>query len=292
MADLKRKKIKTAEASEQPMKHGWILTLIFGLLSVIWMAPLLIVLMNSFKDKSAINLTPFTWPTDSTFVQLSNYVRGLGQVDFIAAITNSLVITVFSVVLIIFCTSMCGWFIARVDNRFTKILYLLFAFSMLVPFQMVMYPLSKVANVLHITTPWTIPIIYLGFGAGLAVFMFTGFAKSIPVEIEEAAMIDGCNALQIFFKVVLPIMKPTYITVAILQSMWVWNDYLLPYLVLDIKRYKTLPIAIQYMKGGFGSVDWGGMMAMLIVAIIPIIVFYMLCQKHIIKGVVAGAVKG
>lgn len=291
MMNPKQKKQMTA-AAEKPMKHGWILSILFAVLSIFWLAPLFIVLINSFKDKNFINLTPFTLPTDKTFVQLSNYIRGLDQVDFLAAITNSVIVTVLSVALIIICTSMCGWYIARVDSTFTKVIYILFAFSMLVPFQMVMYPLSKVANLMHITSPWTIPVIYLGFGAGLAVFMFTGFAKSIPVEIEEAAMIDGCNAGQIFFKVVLPIMKPTYITVAILQSMWVWNDYLLPYLVLDTKRYKTLPIAIQYLKGGYGTVDWGGMMAMLMVAIVPIVIFYIACQKYIIRGVAAGAVKG
>ena len=292
MRQQKKAKTQFYDPADKPVKHGWILTLIFSVIAVFFVSPIFIVLMNSFKQKSYINLMPFALPTSETFVGFENYIRGMSQIDYFAAFRNSLIITVGSVAVIIICTSMCGWYIARVNSKFTKIVYTLFAFSMIVPFQMVMYTLSKVANVLGLYTPWGIIIIYLGFGAGLAVFMFVGFVKSIPLEIEEAAMIDGCNALQIFFKIVLPIMKPTYITVAILQAMWIWNDYLLPYLVLDITEYKTIPIAIQYLKGGYGTVDWGGMMAMLILAIIPIIIFYVVCQKYIIKGVVAGAVKG
>ena len=205
---------------------------------------------------------------------------------------HPLFITVFSVIAIILCTSMCAWYISRVKNKITNTIYYLCLFSMIVPFQMVMFTLSKIANMLHLNNPVGIIVIYLGFGAGLAVFMFAGFVKSIPIEIEEAAMIDGCTPIQTYFKVVMPIMKPTYITVAILQAMWIWNDYLLPYLVLDIRKYKTIPIAIQYLKGGYGSVDMGAMMGVLVLGIIPIIVFYLACQKHIIEGVVAGAVKG
>ena len=288
----KKAKQESFDPADRPVRHGWILTLIFSVIAVIFVSPIFIVLMNSFKEKSSINLTPFEFPTSETFVGLENYIRGMSQIDFFAALKNSLIITIGSVLVIIVCTSMCGWYIARINSRGTALIYSLFAFSMIVPFQMVMYTLSKIANALGLYTPWGIIIIYLGFGAGLAVFMFTGFCKSIPLEIEEAAMIDGCGALGIFFRIVLPIMKPTYITVAILQTMWVWNDYLMPYLILDMTEYKTIPIAIQYLKGGYGTVDWGGMMAMLILAIIPIIIFYVICQKYIIRGVVAGAVKG
>jgi len=214
------------------------------------------------------------------------------KINFWGSFLNTLIITVGSVTVIILCTSMCAWYITRVNNKVTNGIYYLCLFSMIVPFQMVMFTLSKIANMLHLTNPVTIIVVYLGFGAGLAVFMFCGFVKSIPLEIEEAAMIDGCNPLQTYFQVVFPILKPTSITVAILQAMWIWNDYLLPYLVLDTKKYKTISIAIQYLKGGYGSIDMGAMMAMLVLAIIPIIVFYLACQKYIIKGVVAGAVKG
>ena len=249
-------------------KHGWILTLFFSILAVFYLYPIFLVLINSLKKKGFIMKSPF------------------------AAFGNSVIITVGSVAVIIFCTSMCAWFITRVHNKFTMALYMLCLFSMIVPFQMVMFPLSKLANMMHLSNPIGIILVYLGFGAGLAVFMFCGFVKSIPLEIEEAAMIDGCTPIQTFFQVVFPIMKPTVITVAILQAMWIWNDYLLPYLVLDLKKYKTIPIVIQYLKGGYGAVDWGTMMAMLVLAIIPIIIFYGICQKYIIEGVVAGAVKG
>jgi raffinose/stachyose/melibiose transport system permease protein len=283
--------VKSFDPSEKPAKNGWLLTLIFSLLSVFFVMPILVVLWNSFKVKSSINLTPFQLPNAKTFVGFENYIRGMQQINFFAAFVNTLTITVLSVIVIILCTSMCGWYIARVNSKGGNLIYFLFAFSMVIPFQMVMYTLSLVANRLGLTTPIGIVPVYLGFGAGLATFMFVGFAKSIPVEIEEAAMIDGCGACGIFFRVVLPIMKPTYITVAILETMWIWNDYLLPSLVLQ-SDYRTIPIAIQYLKGGYGTVDWGAMMAVLILAIIPIIVFYALCQKYIIGGVVAGAVKG
>ncbi len=292
--------------SVRKAKHGWILTLIFTILSVIYVLPILIVIMNSFKLKAYINRYPFQlganpisqgWDRfvaglQRSFVGLDNYVEGIKKIDFFRAFGYSLFITICSVAVIILCTSMCAWYITRVNSKFTKGLYLLCLFSMIVPFQMVMFTLSKLANMLHLGNPVGIILVYLGFGAGLAVFMFCGFVRSIPIEIEEAAMIDGCNPLQTFFQVVLPILKPTAITVAILQAMWIWNDYLLPYLVLDIKKYKTIPIAIQYLKGGYGSIDWGAMMAMLVLAIIPIIIFYIACQKYIIEGVVAGAVKG
>ena len=273
-------------------KHGWILTTIFSILSVIYVLPIFIVLINSFKRKAFISREPFKLPVEKTWVAFENYVRGIEKIKLIDAFWNSLFITVCSVLVILVCTSMCAWYIGRVESAFTKIFYMLCAFSMIVPFQMVMFTLSKIANMLKCNNPIGIIFVYLGFGAGLAIFMFVGFVKSIPLEIEEAAMIDGCNPLQTFFGIVLPIMKPTCITVAILQAMWIWNDYLLPYLVLDLKTYKTIPMAIQYLKGGYGQIDMGAMMAMLVLAMIPIIAFYLACQKYIIEGVIAGAVKG
>ena len=273
-------------------KHGALLTTIFSIISVVYMFPILLVLMNSFKKKAYISRKPFAIPTGKMYVGLDNYFRGVKQANFFEGAKWSLVITVGSVFLILLCTSMCAWYIVRVKSIVTRAIYYLCLFAMIVPFQMEMFTLSKLANTLKLNTPWGLWIIYLGFGAGLAVFMFTGFVKSIPLEIEEAAMIDGCNPLQTFFGVVLPIMKPTCVTVAILQTMWIWNDYLLPYLVLDLKKYTTIPIAVQYLKGGYGSVDMGAMMGVLVLAIIPIIVFYLFCQKYIIEGVVAGAVKG
>ena len=273
-------------------KHGALLTTIFSIISVVYMFPILLVLMNSFKKKAYISRKPFAIPSGKMYVGLDNYFRGVKQANFFEGAKWSLVITVGSVFLILLCTSMCAWYIVRVKNIVTSAIYYLCLFAMIVPFQMEMFTLSKLANTLKLNTPWGLWIIYLGFGAGLAVFMFTGFVKSIPLEIEEAAMIDGCNPLQTFFGVVLPIMKPTCVTVAILQTMWIWNDYLLPYLVLDLKKYTTIPIAVQYLKGGYGSVDMGAMMGVLVLAIIPIIVFYLFCQKYIIDGVVAGAVKG
>lgn len=273
-------------------KHGWILTLVFSVISIIYVCPILIVIMNSFKKKAYINRIPFQLPSGKTFVGLDNYMEGIKKINFFRCFQYSFFITVCSVAVIIILTSMCAWYITRVKNKFTEGLYLLCICSMVVPFQMVMFTLSKVADSLKLGNPAGIIIVYLGFGAGLAVFMFCGFVKGIPLEIEEAALIDGCNPVQNFFRIVLPILKPTSISVAILEAMWIWNDYLLPYLVLDIKRYKTIPIAIQYLKGGYGSIDWGAMMAMLVLAIVPIIVFYIICQKYIIEGVVAGAVKG
>ena len=274
------------------LKHGWLVTLIFSVISLLYLYPIILVVINSFKKKAYISRVPFDLPKDNMFVGLENYIRGIEQTKFFEAFSWSLFITVGGVAVIILCCSMCAWFITRVHNKFTMALYMLCLFSMIVPFQMVMFPLSKLANMMHLSNPIGIILVYLGFGAGLAVFMFCGFVKSIPLEIEEAAMIDGCTPIQTFFQVVFPIMKPTVITVAILQAMWIWNDYLLPYLVLDLKKYKTIPIVIQYLKGGYGAVDWGTMMAMLVLAIIPIIIFYGICQKYIIEGVVAGAVKG
>ena len=267
-------------------------TIFFSILSVLWLFPIFVVLINSFKKKTYISKMPFSIPQGKAFVGLQNYENGIKKIGFFQAFGYSLWITVASVAVIILFTSMCAWYITRVKNKATGSLYYLCVFSMIVPFQMVMFTLSKLADMLHMGNPMGIIIVYLGFGAGLAVFMFCGFVKSIPIEIEEAAMIDGCNPLEIFFQVVLPVLKPTCISVAILQTMWIWNDYLLPYLVLDITKYKTIPIAIQYLKGGYGAIDMGAMMGMLVLAIIPIVVFYMFCQRYIIEGVVAGAVKG
>lgn len=266
-------------------------TLLLSILSVIFLIPIAVVLINSFKGKLYISSAPFQLPNAGTFAGLSNYSGGIEKTGFLSAMGYSLFITVCSVAVIVLFTSMTAWWIIRVKNRLTAILYYLFVFAMIVPFQMVMFPMVKVSNMLYLDHPAGIIIIYLGFGAGLSVFMFSGFVKSIPLSLEEAAMIDGCNPIQIFFRVVWPILKPTTVTVAILNTMWIWNDYLLPYLVLGTD-YKTIPIAVQYLQGGYGSIDMGAMMAMLVLAIIPIVLFYLLCQKHIIKGVAAGAVKG
>ena len=274
------------------VKHGGVFTAIFSIISIGYIFPILLVFINSFKKKAYISRKPFDIPTGKMYVGLENYFRGIKQANFFEGAKWSTVITVGSVFLIILCTSMCAWYIVRVKNALTKAIYYLCLFAMIVPFQMEMFTLSKLANSLGLNTPWGLWIIYLGFGAGLSVFMFTGFVKSIPIEIEEAAMIDGCNPLQTFFGVVLPVLKPTCVTVAILQTLWIWNDYLLPYLVLDLKKYVTIPIAVQYLKGGYGSVDMGAMMGVLVLAIIPIIIFYLFCQRYIIEGVVAGAVKG
>lgn len=259
--------------------------------AALFLAPVFIVLFNSFKGELYISDNPFALPDEITFSGIENYISGIEKTQFLSAFGWSLFITLFSVAAIVLFTSMTAWYIVRVKNRFTKALYYLFVFSMIVPFQMVMFTMTKTAGELNLDTPWGIVIIYLGFGAGLAVFMFTGFLKSVPLEIEEAAMIDGCNPLQTFFMVVFPILKPTAITVAILNAMWIWNDYLLPYLLIG-SEYRTIPIAVQYLRGGYGSVDMGALMAMLVLSIIPIIVFYLFCQKYIIKGIVAGAVKG
>lgn len=273
-------------------KHGTLLTVLFTIISIAYVYPIFLVLINSFKKKAYISRDPFYIPQGKIFVGLDNYVKGIQKTGFVQAFGLSLFITICSVAVIILCTSMCAWYICRVKNAATNTIYYLCLFSMIVPFQMVMFTLSKIANILHLNNPVGIIVVYLGFGAGLSVFMFVGFVKSIPLEIEEAAMIDGCTPLQTFFQVVLPILKPTCITVTILQAMWIWNDYLLPSLVLDQKKYKTIPIAVQYLKGGYGSVDMGAMMGVLVIAIVPIIIFYIACQRYIIEGVVAGAVKG
>ncbi len=256
-----------------------------------FLAPIFIVLFNSFKGKFHISDAPFTLPNAETFAGLENYIGGMQKTGFFSAFGWSLFITFFSVVAIVLFTSMTAWYIVRIKNKFTKFLYYMFVFSMIVPFQMVMFTMTKTVSELNLDSPWGLILVYLGFGAGLAVFMFSGFVKSVPLEIEEAAMIDGCSPLQTFFYVVFPIMKPTAITVAILDAMWIWNDYLLPYLLIG-SEYKTIPIAVQYLRGGYGSVDMGAMMAMLVLSIIPIVVFYLSCQKYIIRGIVAGAVKG
>lgn len=262
------------------------------LLAIVFLAPIFIILMNSFKGKFYISDVPFALPLGETFAGLENYIIGITKIGFFSAFGYSTFITVGSVVVIVLFTSMTAWYITRVKSKFTSFLYYLFVFSMIVPFQMLMFTMSKIANILNLDNPIGIIFIYLGFGAGLAIFIFSGFVKSIPVTIEEAAEIDGCNPIQTFFLIVFPILKPTAITVAILQAMWVWNDYLLPYLVIG-SNYKTIPIAVQgVLTGSYGSRDMGALMAMLVLSIIPIIVFYLSCQKYIIKGVVAGAVKG
>lgn len=271
-----------------------ILTAIMSVISIIYILPVVAVVINSFKANTFVKTDTFALPNAESFVGFANFIKGMtfGNYPFVKSVLYSVVITVLSTFLILLFTSMAAWYITRRDTPICRIIYFLCVFSMVVPFQMVMYPLSKTADKLSLNTPWTIPVIYLGFGAGLAVFMFSGFVKSIPLEIEEAAVIDGCNPFRIFFSVVLPIMKPTLISVGILEIMWVWNDYLLPYLSLDINEYKTIPIHIQYLKGSYGTVDLGATMALILLSIIPVVIFYLLCQKHIIKGVAAGAVKG
>lgn len=267
-------------------------TVVFSIFSIAWLIPIVIIVMNSFKKKSFIQSIPFDWVTPETFAKFANYTAALRKYHLLDAVGWTVFITVGSVIVILICTSMCAWYITRVKSKVSKFIYLLCVFSMVVPFQMVMFTLSFTADRLHLNTPWGIIIVYLGFGAGLAVFMFCGFVKSIPVEIEEAALIDGASPLRAFFTIVLPIMKPTYISVGILETMWIWNDFLLPYLVLDTNKYKTISIVIQFMKGSYGRVDMGAIMAALVLAVIPVIVFYLACQKYIIKGVAAGAVKG
>ncbi len=271
-----------------------ILTVILSVICVIYVLPVVAVLINSFKLNTFVKTDTFALPTGEMWAGMDNFIKGMtfGNYPFWNSVKYSVVITVLSTALILIGTSMAAWYIARVDSPFCKALYFLCVFSMVVPFQMVMFTLSKTANTLHLNTPWTIPIIYLGFGAGLAIFMFVGFVKSIPLEIEEAAAIDGCGPVRTFFLVVVPMLKPTMISVGILEIMWVWNDYLLPYLVLDLEKYRTITIHIQYLKGSYGTVDLGATMALILLAIIPVIIFYLTCQKHIIKGVAAGAVKG
>lgn len=269
----------------------FVLSAVLLFLALAFIFPVIIVAVNSFKSRFSINDAPFTLPNADTFVGLENYVRGIADTDFLSAFGYSLFITVFSVIVIVICTAMTAWYIVRIKNKFTNALYLAFVFSMIIPFQMVMFTMSKTANVLSLDNPIGIILIYLGFGAGLSVFMFAGFVKSVPLGIEEAATIDGCTPLQTFFLVVLPVLKPTAVTVAILNSMWIWNDYLLPYLVIG-SDYKTIPVAVQYLRGGYGAADTGAMMAVLVLAVIPVVIFYLFAQRYIINGVAAGAVKG
>ncbi len=271
-----------------------ILSVVLAVICIIYVLPVLAVVINSFKLNTYVKTDTFALPTGEMWAGFDNFIKGMtfGNYPFADSVKYSVIITVLSTALILLCTSMAAWYIARVNSFFCKVLYFLCVFSMVVPFQMVMYTLSKTADKLKLNTPWTIPIVYLGFGAGLAIFMFVGFVKSIPLEIEEAAAIDGCGPLRTYFSVVLPMLKPTMISVGILEIMWVWNDYLLPSLVLNITKYRTIPIHIQYLKGSYGTVDLGATMALILLSIIPVIVFYLTCQKHIIKGVAAGAVKG
>ncbi|GAA2568843.1 carbohydrate ABC transporter permease [Microbacterium binotii] len=273
-------------------RRPWLWTTVFAVIALAYLYPIALVVINSFKGKVYIASEPFALPTADSFVGWENYLRGIELTDFISSFGWSLVITLGAAALILTGTSMTAWWIVRMDNRYAKTLYTSFLFNLVVPFQMVMFTLSWLADYLGLNNPFGLWIIYLGFGAGLAVFIFTGFVKGIPYEIEEAATIDGCGPVRTFFLIVLPILKPAMITVAILEVMWLWNDYLLPYLTLDLKHYKTIPIAVQYLKGGYGSVDMGAMMGVLVLALIPVIVFYLASQKHIIRGVAAGAVKG
>ena len=276
----------------EKVKHPVLWATLFTIISLAWVFPIVLVVINSFKQKAYISRNAFSIPTGKAFVGLQNYTRGIKRTNLIESFGWTVVVTVGAVLLILLCTSMCAWWIVRVNNRTAKSLYLLFLFNMIVPFQMVMFTLSKIADMLGLNTPWGLWIVYLGFGAGLAVFIFTGVIKGIPQELEESARIDGASVPRIFFQITLPIMRPSVISVAILQAMWIWNDFLLPYLTLDMRRFKTMSIAIQFLKGGYGSVDMGAMMGCLVLAIIPIIIFYLVCQKYIIKGVMAGAVKG
>lgn len=271
-----------------------ILTSLFSVISFVWLIPIFAVAMNSFKSNGAVNTNPFAWPDAESFMGWGNYIKGMtfGNYPFLKSVSYSVLITVLSTAVILLCTSMAAWYIVRVDSAFSKLMYFLCAFSMIVPFQMVMFTLSSTADKLGLNTPWTIPVIYLGFGAGLAVFMFTGFIKGIPLEIEEAAAIDGCGAIATYFQVVFPMLKSILISVGVLEVMWIWNDYLLPYLVLDRTEYMTIPIHVQYLKGSYGTVDLGATMAVIMISIVPVIIVYLCCQKYIIKGVAAGAVKG
>ena len=271
-----------------------VLTAVFTVISIIYVLPVFFVALNSFKVNTFVKTDTFGWPSGESYAGWANFVKGMtfGNYPFMKSVFYSVVITVLSTALILLFTSMAAWYIARVNSLACKVVYFGCIFSMVIPFQMVMFTLSKTADTLQLSTPWTIPVIYLGFGAGLAVFMFTGFVTSIPLDIEEAAAIDGCGPVRTFFNVVLPMLKPTMISVGILEIMWVWNDYLLPYLVLDRKRFMTIPIHIQYLKGSYGTVDLGATMALILLSIIPVIIFYLCCQKHIIKGVASGAVKG
>ena len=286
-----RKKKEKEIPMEVSKGTGAVMTAILSVLAIGFVLPILLVLMNSFKNKLYISDAPFALPTSETFSGLYNYINGIGRTGLIGAAGRSAFITVFSVIAIVLLTSMTAWWITRVHSKISSMLYYMFVFAMIVPFQMVMFTLSKVTDMLGLGNMFGIIFVYVGFGAGLSVFMFAGFIKAIPISLEEAAMLDGCSPIQTFFKVIVPILRPTMITVAILNAMWVWNDYLLPTLVLDSDA-PTIPMAVQYLRGGYGSIDMGAMMAMLVLAIVPIIVFYLSCQKYIIKGVAAGAVKG
>ena len=283
---------KLAPHREKPAFRA--LTVLFSVISIVYLLPIAAVVVNSFKSNASINLDAFAMPDSESFMGVKNFVTGMtfGNYPFWKSVLYSLIITVLSTALILLCTSMAAWYISRVNSTVCKIVYYICVFSMVVPFQMVMFTLSKTADRLKLNTPYTIPVVYLGFGAGLAVFMFTGLVKSMPLEIEEAASIDGCGPIRTFFSVVFPMLQPTMISVGVLETMWVWNDYLLPYLVLDRTKYRTIPIHIQYLRGSYGSVDMGATMALIMLSIVPIIIFYLCCQKYIIKGVAAGAVKG
>ncbi len=271
-----------------------ILSIVFIIISLVWVFPVVLVFINSFKLNTYVKTATFSLPFGEMWAGFNNFINGAeaGNYPYLKSVFNSFFITIASTALILLCTSMSAWYISRVDSKISRIVYYLCVFSMVVPFQMVMFTLSRTANALKLDTPFTIPVVYLGFGAGLAIFMFSGFVKSVPLEMEEAATIDGCGPVRTFFSIVLPVMKPTLISVAILEIMWVWNDYLLPYLVLDRNKYMTIPIHIQYLQGSYGKVDLGATMAMILIGIIPVITFYLCCQKYIIKGVAAGAVKG
>lgn len=273
-------------------RHGRLWTVFFSLVSLLWIYPLILVIVNSFKKKAYISTETFSLPNAESYAGLENYRRGIERTNLLVSFGWTIILTVGSVLLILLCTSMCAWWIVRVNNKFAKLIYVLFLFNMIVPFQMIMFPLSKIADMLGLNTPWGLWVIYLGFGAGLAVFIFTGAVKSLPMEVEESAMIDGASVPQTFFRIILPMMKPTVMSVAILETMWIWNDFLLPYLTLDIRKYKTISIAVQYLKGGYGAVDLGAMMGCLVLAIIPVVVFYVLCQRYIVEGITTGAVKG
>ncbi|MBQ4396813.1 MAG: carbohydrate ABC transporter permease [Clostridia bacterium] len=288
------KKFKSAdEIKIKRHVSDYIFTIVFTIICAFWVYPLIMVLINSFKDKTHITTNPFNLPNAESSVQWQNYDQAVNtKMDFMSALWNSLTITVLSVALILLCTSMAAYFVVRVKAWYTTVFYYLCLFSMIVPFQMIMFPLSKVTDTLQLNTPTVIPFVYLGFGAGTAMFMFSNFLKSLPLEIEEAAMIDGCGPIKTFFSIVLPIMKPTVISVGILETMWIWNDYLLPYLVLRIRYFKTVPIVIQYFQGSYGRVEWGAIMASMVITITPIVILYLFLQRYIIKGVLSGAVKG
>ena len=290
---IRKNKLNNNSTPKKRSVGNNIIFLILCALVVVFLAPIIFIIVNSFKGKFFISDNPFSFPTSQTFVGLTNYINGLEKTGFLSAMGWSFFITILSVLGIIVFTSMTAYYITRVKSKTTSAIYYIFVFSMIVPFQMVMFPMVKLADILHLANPLGMVALYLGFGSGLSVFMFSGFIKSIPLEIEEAAMIDGCNPLQTFFHIVFPILKPTAITVAILNAMWIWNDYLLPYLVIGLStEYKTIPVVIQMLVGSNGNRDMGAMMAMLVLAIIPIVIFYLMCQKHIIEGVVSGAVKG